>query len=87
MLKKNTVFCLVFHTYTRKRQQTAVCLHLSITNNHQMFTFNIKISFVEEFFVKMPNNKNFKTKPLCRLIYMICQIEKSTKKNTKILHL
>ena len=76
---------MVFHTYyspEKKRQQTAVCLHLLSTN--KMFTFNVnficRIIFCED----AKQQQNLKTKHFVDL-YMICQIERVLKIKERIL--
>lgn len=67
----------------KKRQQTAVCLHLLSTN--KMFTFNVnficRIIFCED---AKQQQQNLKTKHFVDL-YMICQIERVLKIKERIL--
>jgi len=82
---KNTVFCLVFHTYyspEKKTTNSRLCLHLLSTN--KMFTFNVnficRIIFCED----AKQQQNLKTKHFVDL-YMICQIERVLKIKERIL--
>ena len=83
MLKHCILFGLSYLLLPRKkRQQTAVCLHLLSTN--KMFTFNVnficRIIFCED----AKQQQNLKTKHFVDL-YMICQIERVLKIKERIL--